>query len=948
MIKPEDLRSGIVRILNPSGKTVGTGFVVTDQLVATCAHVITLARSSPGGTVQLIYLVNQQQATAQVEADYWRDADQEDVAILRLTQPLPEEVNPLDLGTSRQLTGQPVHSFGFPETKPIEGMIATGTIDGEMRDEKGYVLLQLTSSQITNGFSGAPLLSDRTGRIVGMISARTAPDVELQEHKTKQGKEIVPVPTGRLGQTAFATPSEILWQICPDLELTDLCPYLGLSAFTEQDARFFYGRENLVEELATHLGQSPQFLAVVGASGSGKSSVVQAGLLPRLRQSPPPGFPQDMTIFSLRPSGGSTPEAALLAALSLTIPDDPHPEAVWSLIHDFFQQQSDRSLLFIDQFEELFALFPDQAAAFTQHLDDLLKSTRAMLVLTIRHDFYGALQDSALGHFLPTHQKNVQGLTQIADLRTVIEQPADQVKLRLENGLVDLLLTDLQDTKNPLPLLQFTLQELWQREHQNNQLTCAAYRNLGRVSQSISLWASDTYRQLPSDLERTLTRRLFTRLIRYGVADRPDTRQPLPLDEVVQIGSDAGMVLRSLIQRLADARLLVTDGNTVEIIHDALITEWADLRSWIAQQRPFLSWREGRLREKLRDWQGAGKAEKNLLYEADLSKAEGFLKENREDLTAEECGYIEASVGRRDKLQQAEEYRLKREVEQLEKLMTQEGKVRKAAQIILGLTFLALLATGWGWFQQRQAQAAFQAFLLGIDPPKPELLGKLHKYLKYANQLKPKDVDLALAYYRRILLASDELQRDMKRNPKKYSNLKGGDNLSQDSLQEQAKQSIILIIVEYRLPKLREMLKAGQFGRRKTQGELIKDRLKENFNFNLSNDELYDYLNLEDNFTEGALRYTYSVLMGDLGLGADLNENGMLDKKEVNRIPCVLLEEIEELWKKETNNRCGWYGEDFDVASNCRELSEWTLTTSIFEPPYDIILERFEQCGIRK
>ena len=164
----------------------------------------------------------------------------------------------------------------------------------------------------------------------------------------------------------------------------------------------------------------------------------------------------------------------------------------------------------------------------------------------------------------------------------------------------------------------------------------------------------------------------------------------------------------------------------------------------------------------------------------------------------------------------------------------------------------------------------------------------------------------------------------------------------------QAEKSIIQVITEYQLPKIRELLRSGQRGRRKTEAELERDRRKINPNFNPEKDEIYDYLNLEDNFTEGALRDTYGVLMGKFGLGADGNGNGMLDKNEASRIPCILLKELEEVWKQETNHHCGWYGKNFEVAPECQQLEGHTLTTLIFEPPYDIVLDRFDQCRIGK
>ena len=144
-------------------------------------------------------------------------------------------------------------------------------------------MLQLRSQEVTGGFSGAPVWDCTKRRVVGMVTATADPDGRW-----------------RLAETAFLTPTEILRQVCPNLQLTDICPYRGLSAFTETDAEFFFGREALVADLVSHLRHNPRFLAVVGPSGSGKSSVVQAGLFPALRRGEVPGS-ESWDILSFRP-----------------------------------------------------------------------------------------------------------------------------------------------------------------------------------------------------------------------------------------------------------------------------------------------------------------------------------------------------------------------------------------------------------------------------------------------------------------------------------------------------------------------------------------------------------------------------------------------------------------------------------------------------------------------
>ncbi len=139
----------------------------------------------------------------------------------------------------------------------------------------GYQLLQLRSSEITKGFSGAPVWDILRQRVIGMVVIAAESD-EM----------------GKLRETAFATPTEILQSICPALEVSEICPYRDLAMFTEEDAPFFFGRKAFVDELVKQLQSNRRFLAILGPSGSGKSSVVQAGLIPRIRDGAIPGSKQ--------------------------------------------------------------------------------------------------------------------------------------------------------------------------------------------------------------------------------------------------------------------------------------------------------------------------------------------------------------------------------------------------------------------------------------------------------------------------------------------------------------------------------------------------------------------------------------------------------------------------------------------------------------------------------
>ncbi len=195
------LTTGIVRILKPDGTTAGTGFVVTDEgLVATCAHVVTNAGAGPGEAVRIIFHHTGDEATAPVEPDDWCDPNKEDIAVLRLDGPLPQGVKPLPLGHSRDVSGHRFKTYSFPDAGDIEGLWGYGML-GDPTTIAGQSVLQLTgTTEVTPGFSGAPVWDETAQWVVGMVTAITPPDAY-----------------GRLGETAFVTPTEILVEACPTL-----------------------------------------------------------------------------------------------------------------------------------------------------------------------------------------------------------------------------------------------------------------------------------------------------------------------------------------------------------------------------------------------------------------------------------------------------------------------------------------------------------------------------------------------------------------------------------------------------------------------------------------------------------------------------------------------------------------------------------------------------------
>ncbi|MCB0191782.1 MAG: trypsin-like peptidase domain-containing protein [Anaerolineae bacterium] len=660
-----NLQKGVVRILN-NGQTIGTGFILTDTgLIATCAHVIESAGAGPGMPVQLAFHFNNIETTAIVVPEHWRESSAEDVAILRLDGALPQDVTPLLLGSSTNVDGHEFEAYGFPEIGQFGGLWGYGKLGGLTVIGEQTVLQLTDATEITGGFSGGPVWDKTTKRIVGMITATTNPDERW-----------------RLTETAFITPSEILQSICPELYISDICPYRGLAAFTEADAEFFFGRESLVANFVTHLRQNPRFLAVVGPSGSGKSSVVQAGLIPALHQGAISGS-STWYIINFRP--GSNPYAALTDT-HLDISDDDLKLTVRNFLEN--HSEYERLVLFIDQFEELFALSPESLQS--QFISDLLSLLNSDLpvtiIFTLRADFYGhILRYSSFKEWFEQSLVNIFPMRS-EELCSVIAKPAEQVGLGFEAGLAELIAQDAGQIDHPLPLLESALTRLWE-QRRDGLLLREAYYQIGQVTGAIGQWAEDTYSQL-TEHEQKLTRRIFTRLVHYGDDDTSDTRRERMIIDLTHSSNEQDDI-HYLIQKLANARLLVTNRSSVggkettEIIHDALLREWGRLKHWLIEQREFYLWRQ-RLDERLQEWE-AQKGE--LLRDASLTEAERWLAERSDDLNQVELAYIQESVN----------------------LRTQEAVARKrlGQRIRLSLVavvgiFIAMLAL-FGWTQRNQA-----------------------------------------------------------------------------------------------------------------------------------------------------------------------------------------------------------------------------------------------------
>jgi WD40 repeat protein/tRNA A-37 threonylcarbamoyl transferase component Bud32 len=381
---------------------------------------------------------------------------------------------------------------------------------------------------------------------------------------TDRGQVLIDDPTaemidGRLppelGLAEVADGSAPAWAVvAPGLTIPPsarTCPYRGLMAFRAEDGDLFFGREEVVASVLDRLMDSG-FIAVVGASGSGKSSLVRAGLVP--------AFGRTREVAAVLMTPGSDPSAELKRSLSAGAP----------------------SLLIVDQFEEVFTLCPDDAtqALFIDALMDLRETSSVSLVVALRADFYGACANHPrLAAALAQHQ-HLLGPMQIDERRRAIESPARAAGLRLEAGLVDAMLADVEGEPGALPLLSHALYESWARRD-GRVLTLAGYRAAGGVRGAIAHTAEEVYVACSPE-EQVLMRRMFLELTELGETTE-DTRRRVSLTELSPEGE--GAEATAVLEQLARARLLVVGDDTAEIAHEALIREWPRLRGWLAEDR---------------------------------------------------------------------------------------------------------------------------------------------------------------------------------------------------------------------------------------------------------------------------------------------------------------------------------------------------------------------------
>ena len=436
------------------------------------------------------------------------------------------------------------------------------------------------------------------------------------------------------------------------VELTN--PYKGLMAFQEYDSHNFFGRDSLTDQIIEKLNPKKtlgRFLAVIGPSGSGKSSVVKAGLLPRIRDGAIPGS-ENWFVVEMYP--GSRPfdelEVALLSTSVKTVPSLKRDlingaNGLNRALDIILPDDNTQLLLVIDQFEELFTLVEDetQRSLFINSLLNAItyKKSRLLVIVTLRADFYDKpLQYHNFGQLLRRRTEVVLPLSS-SELEAAIRQPAENVGAQFESGLVHAIVNDVSTQPGMLPLLQYTLTQLFEKRT-GRTLTLETFEQLGGVTGALARHADNIYEQLSSS-QKDSTRQLFLRLVTLGEGTE-DTRRRVQQTELESIPE-----INAILDHFGEARLLTFDRDpitrlpTAEVAHEALIRSWDRFKTWVDDNRDQLRIQRN-LTTATNEWLANNMDKGFLASDTRLEQFSAWAKQDTMTLSSDEQLFLKHSV----------------------------------------------------------------------------------------------------------------------------------------------------------------------------------------------------------------------------------------------------------------------------------------------------------------
>ena len=507
-------------------------------------------------------------------------------------------------------------------------------------------------------------------------------------------------------------------------------PYKGLRAYRSEDRQDFFGRDPLIDELIAALqaslneekqgDQDVRLLPVIGPSGSGKSSLVMAGLLPRLRAGGLPGSEEWVYLEPVVP--GTHPLESLALVLAEHIPgkslsaireelDYDTARALHLLTKTLASGRSNgiRVVLFVDQFEELFTqtIEEEERQGFIDVLVAAITEPHGPLVaiLTLRADFYDRpMHYPELGTLIEKRAKLVLPMG-LQDLQSAIERPAAlaDVRLTFEGSLAADLLYDIQGQPGALPLLQFTLDQLFHRR-EGHLLTLQAYREIGGVKGALAQHAESVYAALPSEEHRRLARVLFLRLIDPGVTEQDTTRSRATPAQLSLPDPHQTHLLQETAAAFIAGRLLTSSTMNgvpiLEVSHEALIREWKRLADWLRAARDDILMQKA-ISEDAADWQRRGRPADRLYRDTHLAEAQTWMERNMP--SRDEVEFLQSSLAEQQRQRAAEENRSARE-RSLQRRVANRQRLLLVALSLFSIVVILLGALAEVGRQQADAQ----------------------------------------------------------------------------------------------------------------------------------------------------------------------------------------------------------------------------------------------------
>ena len=505
-------------------------------------------------------------------------------------------------------------------------------------------------------------------------TGRQADALRLYErHRHTIGEElgVEPSPELRRLEEHILLHDLALQRVAPDTSIDVVNPFKGLRSFEEADVADFFGRDRLVADVISKLGEGRRLVALVGASGSGKSSAVRAGVIPAVRKG---ALDRSERWLIAEMVPGAHPIVELEAAMLRSTLDAPDTlseqlqDATSGLLRAALRILPPGAclLVVVDQFEELFTLVADESER--RQFLDLIESGlddphgRVLVLLTLRADFYDRpLQYPALSRRLGDGVVNVASLN-ADELEAAAEEPMRRAGVRVEPALLATLLSEVVGQPGALPLFQYTLTVLFDRRV-GGVVSLAQYHTMGGLRGALAQRAEDLYADLGSD-EKDATCQLFLRLV--SITQAHDwSRRRVPASELVSLGGDL-VPMQTAIGVFGAQRLLTFDRDqvsgspTVEVAHEALLTEWPRLRGWIDEAREDVI-RHASLIAAIHEWRVAEQSPGYLLVGQRLLDFEFWSRHTMLELTHPEREFLEASIAARDDVERGESDRRARD-----------------------------------------------------------------------------------------------------------------------------------------------------------------------------------------------------------------------------------------------------------------------------------------------